>query len=74
MKAENGHRVSVHYKGTLIDGTEFDNSRTRGETLNFDGAAGRITITGKIRTNKASAAATINIDISRFITATVETA
>jgi len=45
-----------------------------GETLNFDGAAGRITITGKIRTNKASAAATINIDISRFITATVETA
>ena len=45
-----------------------------GETLNFDGAAGRITITGKIRTNKASSAATINIDISRFITATVETA
>ena len=45
-----------------------------GETLNFDGAAGRITITGKIRTNKASSAATINIDVSRFITATVETA
>jgi len=45
-----------------------------GETLNFDGAAGRITITGKIRTNKAGAAATINIDVSRFITATVETA
>jgi len=35
MKAETGHRVRVHYKGTLIDGTEFDNSRTRGETLNF---------------------------------------
>ena len=40
MKAENGHRVSVHYKGTLIDGTEFDNSRTRGETLNFDLGSG----------------------------------
>lgn len=36
MKAETGHRVSVHYRGTLIDGTEFDNSRTRGETLNFN--------------------------------------
>ena len=40
MKAENGHRVSVHYRGTLIDGTEFDNSRTRGETLNFDLGSG----------------------------------
>lgn len=40
MKAENGHRVSVHYKGTLIDGTEFDNSRTRGEPLTFDLGSG----------------------------------
>ena len=40
MKAENGHRVSVHYRGTLIDGTEFDNSRVRGETLNFDLGSG----------------------------------
>ena len=40
MKAENGQRVSVHYRGTLIDGTEFDNSRTRGETLNFDLGSG----------------------------------
>jgi peptidylprolyl isomerase len=36
MKATNGHTVSVHYKGTLIDGTEFDNSRTRGQTLDFE--------------------------------------
>ena len=36
MKVENGHKVSVHYRGTLTDGTEFDNSRTRGETLNFE--------------------------------------
>tara|TARA_B100000683_G_C12400886_1_gene519679 strand:+ start:197 stop:637 length:441 start_codon:yes stop_codon:yes gene_type:complete len=35
MKVENGHSVKVHYRGTLTDGTEFDNSRTRGETLDF---------------------------------------
>ena len=27
--------VSVNYKGTLVDGTEFDNSYTRGEPLSF---------------------------------------
>ena len=27
--------VIVHYRGTLIDGTEFDNSRTRGEPTRF---------------------------------------
>ncbi|NXC23397.1 FKB1A protein, partial [Corythaeola cristata] len=27
--------VVVNYKGTLIDGTEFDNSYTRGEPLSF---------------------------------------
>jgi len=35
MKVQNGHNVSVHYRGTLSDGTEFDNSKMRGETLNF---------------------------------------
>ena len=35
MKVESGHNVKVHYRGTFTDGTEFDNSRTRGETLNF---------------------------------------
>ena len=34
-KVENGQNVSVHYVGTLDDGTEFDNSRGRGETLSF---------------------------------------
>ena len=43
MKVENGHNVKVHYRGTLTDGTEFDNSRTRGETLDFTvGNAGLI--------------------------------
>ncbi|MFR7808922.1 MAG: FKBP-type peptidyl-prolyl cis-trans isomerase [Butyricimonas faecihominis] len=27
--------VRVHYKGTLIDGTEFDSSYKRGEPTNF---------------------------------------
>jgi FKBP-type peptidyl-prolyl cis-trans isomerase 2 len=36
MKVENGHTVQVHYRGTLNDGTEFDNSRVRGETLSFE--------------------------------------
>jgi FKBP-type peptidyl-prolyl cis-trans isomerase len=36
MKVENGHNVKVHYKGTFSDGTEFDNSRNRGKTLDFE--------------------------------------
>ena len=35
MKVTNGQTISVHYKGTFEDGTEFDNSRARGETLDF---------------------------------------
>ena len=35
MKVKNGSNVKVHYRGTLNDGTEFDNSRVRGETLDF---------------------------------------
>ena len=35
MKVELGHNVKVHYVGTLADGTEFDNSRRRGDALYF---------------------------------------
>ena len=33
--AKTGDKVIVHYVGTLKDGTEFDNSKTRGEGLEF---------------------------------------
>lgn len=36
MKVENGFNVKVHYRGTFADGTEFDNSRNRGQTLDFE--------------------------------------
>ena len=37
-----GHNVKVHYKGTLTDGTEFDNSKNRGATLDFEVGSGRM--------------------------------
>tara|TARA_Y100000593_G_scaffold93704_1_gene189605 strand:- start:6 stop:563 length:558 start_codon:yes stop_codon:yes gene_type:complete len=40
MKVTNGHDVRVHYRGTFADGTEFDNSRVRGQTLDFTIGAG----------------------------------
>ena len=42
MKVKNGHNVEVHYKGTLTDGTEFDNSRERGDTLQFTVGSGQM--------------------------------
>ena len=42
MQAKNGSTVSVHYRGTLSDGNEFDNSRLRGETLQFEIGSGRM--------------------------------
>ena len=44
-KVENGNMVSVHYRGSLTDGTEFDNSYDRGEALTFQVGAGQM-ITG----------------------------
>ena len=37
-----GDTIQVHYKGALEDGTEFDNSRERGSTLEFQVGAGQL--------------------------------
>ena len=39
---ENGSTVSVHYKGTLNDGTEFDSSHSRGEPIQFQAGSGQM--------------------------------
>ena len=36
MKVTNGKNIRVHYKGILNNGSEFDNSYTRGQTLDFE--------------------------------------
>ena len=41
-KVKNGNNVRVHYKGTLEDGTVFDNSHDREETLNFEVGSGNL--------------------------------
>lgn len=42
MQVQNGSTVDVHYVGTLSDGTEFDNSRTRGQPLSFTVGSGQM--------------------------------
>ncbi|MDG1098388.1 MAG: peptidylprolyl isomerase [Bacteroidia bacterium] len=37
-----GQTVSVHYKGQLLDGTEFDNSYSRGEPITFKLGVGQV--------------------------------
>jgi len=39
---ENGQKVSVHYVGTLDDGTEFDSSHSRGEPIMFEVGSGQL--------------------------------
>jgi FKBP-type peptidyl-prolyl cis-trans isomerase len=40
--AETGKTVTVHYRGTLADGTEFDSSRKHGKPFPFRLGAGKV--------------------------------
>lgn len=42
MQVKQGDNVSVHYVGTLEDGTEFDNSYTRNQPLQFTADSGQM--------------------------------
>ena len=39
---QTGQTVRVHYKGTLDDGSEFDNSRARGEMMEVEVGTGQL--------------------------------
>ncbi len=39
---QSGQTVNVHYRGTLDDGSEFDNSRERGEAMQVEVGSGHL--------------------------------
>lgn len=41
-KAKGGDEVFVHYRGTLLDGKQFDSSYDRGDPLNFTLGQGQV--------------------------------
>lgn len=42
LEAKAGNTVSVHYVGTLTNGSKFDSSRDRGQPFQFPLGAGRV--------------------------------